>query len=116
MSIYEKIRLLAKEKKISIAELERTLNFGNSTIRKWEHQSPSVDRLQKVADYFNVSISTLINENNIHYSKEQEWIEELSQFILLKTHGLAEETQAYLIEDFKDYLEFKSDKVRSEEK
>lgn len=110
MNIYEKIKFLSKQRGVTIAELERTLHFGNSTIRKWEKQSPSVDRLHKVSNYFNVSISMLLNEQEDNYASE------LSHFILLQTSDLKEELQAYLIQDFKDYLEFKTDKVKKEQK
>ena len=36
--------------------LEKTLGFGNGTIKKWGESSPSVDKLKKVADYFGVSV------------------------------------------------------------
>lgn len=45
---------------MTVAALERELSFGNGLIRKWDKQSPSVDKLCKVADYFNVSIDFLL--------------------------------------------------------
>lgn len=54
--ILKKILEMAEKNKISISCLEKTLGFGNGTIKKWEESSPSVDRLKKVADYFGVSI------------------------------------------------------------
>lgn len=60
MGLVEKIRMLCNEKKITIAELERKLNFASSSIRKWDTQSPSSERLQKVADYFDVSTDYLL--------------------------------------------------------
>ncbi len=54
--IFEKISKLASEKGILISSLEKTLGFGNGTIKKWGESSPSVNKLKKVADYFGVSI------------------------------------------------------------
>ena len=54
--IFEKISKLASEKGILNSSLEKTLGFGNGTIKKWGESSPSVDKLKKVADYFGVSI------------------------------------------------------------
>lgn len=54
--ILKKIVELAEKNNISIGYLERSLGFGNATIKKWEESSPSVDKLKKVADYFGVSI------------------------------------------------------------
>lgn len=40
--IYEKIKRLAAEEGISIASLEKKLNIGNGTIRKWNEASPTL--------------------------------------------------------------------------
>ena len=54
--ILEKILKLAEKNSISVSCLEKTLGFGNGTIKKWGESSPSVNKLKKVADYFGVSI------------------------------------------------------------
>ncbi|EAD4381151.1 helix-turn-helix transcriptional regulator [Listeria monocytogenes] len=60
MSIVKRIRILASDKKITIAELERKLNLANSSIRKWDERTPGIDKVQKVADYFHVPIDYLV--------------------------------------------------------
>ena len=55
---------------ISVAELERTLGFGNGSISKWNKQSPSVDKLNKVADYFDVSVDYLLGRTNTRSKKD----------------------------------------------
>lgn len=47
MALRDNIKDLAAQKKISVAELERTLGFGNGSISKWNKQSPSADKLKK---------------------------------------------------------------------
>ena len=47
----EKIQTLAKERGISMKELERACELGNGAIAKWENSSPRVDNIKKVADY-----------------------------------------------------------------
>lgn len=59
MGLYEKIKLLAKERKISIRKLEEDLGYGNGTIRRWETTSPGFDKVEKVADYFGVTTDYL---------------------------------------------------------
>lgn len=54
------IKGLCDSKGISIAELERNLGLGNSTIRKWDTNKPNVEKLQKVADYFHVTTDYLL--------------------------------------------------------
>lgn len=60
MNTYEIIKELAKEKKISIRQLEIDLGFSNGYFSKWKKVSPNSEGLQKVADYFNVSVDYLL--------------------------------------------------------
>ena len=52
----KKILKLAEKNNISISCLEKTLGFGNGTIKKWDKSSPRMDNLIKVAKYFGVTI------------------------------------------------------------
>lgn len=58
--ILEIIKKLCVDRNISIYKLEKVLGFGNGTISAWKRSSPSVDKLKAVANFFDVSIETLI--------------------------------------------------------
>lgn len=60
--IYENIVRLCKERNVSVARLEKECGFGNATIRGWAVSSPSINRAQRVAEFFNISIDELIGE------------------------------------------------------
>lgn len=60
--IYQNIAALCKEKNISIARLERETGIGNGTIGRWGKTSPSVDNVKKVADFFGVTVDSLIEQ------------------------------------------------------
>lgn len=62
-SIKETVQQLAQKHGYSIASLERKLGFSNGSISKWDKQSPSADRLQQVADYFDVSVDYLLGRD-----------------------------------------------------
>lgn len=64
MNPYEKIRELAKERKISVRELEKRLGYSNGYFSKWKTVSPNSDGLAKVADYFNVSVDYLLGRTD----------------------------------------------------
>lgn len=66
--ILKNIIKLCKERGVSISKLEKTLGFGNATIRGWENSSPSVDKIKKVADFFGVSIESLIQEEKTEWA------------------------------------------------
>lgn len=58
--IFENIMRLCAEKKISIAKLEREAGIGNGTVARWGESSPRVDSLQKVANYFGITVDELL--------------------------------------------------------
>lgn len=62
--LLDRIKKLTNERKMTIAELERKLDFGQGSISKWQKQSPSSERLQKVADYFDVSTDYLLGRTD----------------------------------------------------
>lgn len=67
MNLRDRIKELANQRKVSIAELERALGFGNGSISKWNKQSPSTEKLKQVADYFQVSLDYLVGRSDDKY-------------------------------------------------
>lgn len=65
MGIVDRIKQLAYEKGLTIAELERILGFSNNIISKWDTSVPRSDKLAKLADYFNVSTDYLLGRSNL---------------------------------------------------
>ena len=60
MTVFERIENLRKSTGISQGKLEKELGFSNGSISKWKHSTPKYDRLQKIADYFGVTIDYLM--------------------------------------------------------
>ena len=58
--IFDNIRALCAERGVSVCRLEREAGIGNGVIRKWNKQSPRVDKLLPVADYFGVTLDELV--------------------------------------------------------
>lgn len=58
--IYENIQSLCRQKGISIARLERETGLGNGTVCRWKWADPTVTRLKQVADYFGVTLESLM--------------------------------------------------------
>ena len=68
MNLLERIKKLAKQKDISIYQLEEEIDIGRNTIYQWNKRTPSADKLQKVADYFNVSTDYLLGRTDNPYA------------------------------------------------
>jgi|GEM_PF-1910683 len=60
MTLLERIKELCIEKGINPSKLEIELGFGRATLYKWEKSSPTADKIEKVANYFNVSVDYLL--------------------------------------------------------
>lgn len=65
--IYENIRALCEGRGTTIAELEKVLGFGCSTIVRWKEADPGARKLKRVADYFEVSVDNLIDAEDCAY-------------------------------------------------
>ncbi len=60
MGLYENVKDAAKAKGYSINRLEQELGFARSYISKFKTITPSVDKIQKIADFLQVSSSYLM--------------------------------------------------------
>lgn len=95
----ERVRELANKRRITIAELERTLKIANGTIGKWDKQNPSIEPLTKIADYFGVSTDYLLG-------REQKEDDDDPNLSLLAAHidDDATEEDIQEIMNFIDYI------------
>ena len=61
----ERLRQLRKEKGLSQKELAEALNVANTTVSIWERglRKPETDTLEKVRNFFGVSLAYLLGEN-----------------------------------------------------
>lgn len=71
MTTFERIENLRKAKGISQGKLEKELGFSNGSISKWRNSMPTSERLQKVADYFNVTTVYLLTGQDDPTQKER---------------------------------------------
>ena len=57
--LYQKIKVIAKAKGVSIAELERVCKISQGSICKWGEVKPSFDKVVLVVDYLGISLDDL---------------------------------------------------------
>lgn len=58
------IRALCAERHISISALEIEVQLGKNTVYRWGALFPSVDKVQRVADYFGVTVDELLKDDS----------------------------------------------------
>ena len=61
-----KIRFLCQQQGITVAELERRIGLSNGQITKWRRQVPGINKVQLVADYFDVSVDYLLGREKMN--------------------------------------------------
>lgn len=64
LEMLSNIRTLCKEQGIAVAELERRCGLKPRTIYRWDVHAPSVDKAQRVADYFGITVDKLLKEED----------------------------------------------------
>lgn len=70
---FEKVRELARKKGLSLNQVEEKLGYSKNTLYSLKRQKVSSERLQEIADYFNVSTDYLLGrtDNPAIADKEQ---------------------------------------------
>lgn len=81
----DKIKQLCESRGITIKELERSLGFSNKALYRWDINSPSIDRVVAVADYFGISVDELIGHKPPETSTTEQNIRTI--FALLNQAG-----------------------------
>lgn len=64
MTTFDRLKKLCEEQKISVVELEEKLGFGRNSLYGWKKKIPNGANLEKVADYFNVSVDYLLGRTD----------------------------------------------------
>ncbi|PAF13662.1 transcriptional regulator [Shouchella clausii] len=124
MTVFERVKELCKERGITIVQLEEKVGFGKNSIYSWKKNKPSTEKLEKVADYFDVSTDYLLGRTNkkryydLTEKDERDIQKELQKMIEGLSEGgyaafdgkdideLDEETKQYLIESLESTLRF----------
>ncbi|WP_102706981.1 helix-turn-helix domain-containing protein [Terribacillus saccharophilus] len=65
MTPFDRVKELCNQHGINIVQLEEKVGFGRNSIYSWKKNKPSSDKLEKVADYFNVSTDYLLGRTNV---------------------------------------------------
>lgn len=60
--IYKNVSDLAKQKKLTIMEVEKRAGLSNATIGKWQKSVPKISSVEAVARVLKVSVDRLLRE------------------------------------------------------
>lgn len=117
MSLTNRIKRLADQKKITIAEVERNTGISNGQIRRWDNSSPKIENIQKVADFFDVSTDYLIGRTENPRMDDFDSQNLSSQIMFrMNTDGLTENEVHELKNEVDRFLRFRKSEIESERK
>lgn len=70
MLIYERIKMLCKEKGVTVTGTEKELGFARGSLCKIDKNKPSAERLQKLADFFDVQLEWLTGDSDFRTKQD----------------------------------------------
>lgn len=75
MITYQDIKRLCKEKGVTVTGAEKALGFAKGSLCKIETSKPSMERVKRISDYFNIPIIDFYDkepkERNKYYINEE---------------------------------------------
>lgn len=74
--LFERVKELSKKRDKNLKEVAIELGFSENAFYKWKTQSPKAETLQKVADYFDVSVDYLLGRTDDPHFVPSEFEEE----------------------------------------
>ncbi|MFS0967930.1 helix-turn-helix domain-containing protein [Enterococcus thailandicus] len=82
MTLFDRIKKLAKQRDKNVKQVAIDLGFSENLFYKWKSSEPKAKDLEKVADYFNVSVDFLLGRNTTTDKKYIDLSEEDTVFSL----------------------------------
>lgn len=69
MTLFDRVKKIAKDRGLSLLQLNESAGLGKNAIYKWKKQKPSMENLQKVAKALHVSVDDLLDTETQHEQK-----------------------------------------------
>lgn len=117
-TIVDRIKQLAMDHAMTINELERKIDVGQGTISRWNQRTPGIDKVEKVAKYFYVSVDYLLGLESYQDMKykqaHKDFEDDFKSYYRMNIDDLTEEEQQIVIDQiaFAEKLAIKQVKSR----
>ncbi len=72
MELLERVKILAAEKGVSLAKMERECGFSKNSVMKWDKSIPSGEKLLRAARYFGISTDYLLGNSKCRVTAGEE--------------------------------------------
>ena len=83
--VAENLIALRKSKNLTQIELAEQLSYSDNMVSRWERAevTPSLETLQKISELYNVSLESLLKQNIITTTKQNQRIENIRKFSIV---------------------------------
>lgn len=118
MTVFDRIKKLADGQGISVSKVATDLGFSENLLYQWKKASPKSDRLEKVADYFDVSVDYLLGRtddpqfNPKSIEDEDDYEQELIMMFRKGEKEVAPEKRDLYRKQTKDLMSFISETMK----
>lgn len=113
MTTFDIVKELCKKRGITLAGLEEKLEFSRNSLYSWKKSKPSTEKLEAVANYFNVSTDYLLGRTDNPSIEKDGSEEEFTTFFRIDTKDIPEEDREKLEEELKEYFEFMKSRLKN---
>lgn len=105
MTLFERLKLLAKKQGQSINDVEENMGYSKNTLYRLRTTNPSAKKLQELADYFGVSTDYLLGRTD-NPSLDRNKQDEVAALFRINTANMDPDTVEEIEEELKNYSEF----------
>lgn len=109
MTPFDRVKKLADKQKITIVELEEKVGFSRNSLYSWKKNNPSSEKLEKVADFFGVSIDYLLGRETPATNEPDD---DLTAFFRISTEGMSDDEVDTLKEELEDFMLIRAERLK----
>ncbi|WP_421000543.1 helix-turn-helix domain-containing protein [Carnobacterium maltaromaticum] len=113
MTPFDRVKKLADKRKISIVELEEKVGFSKNSLYSWKKNNPSTEKLEAVADFFNVTTDYLLGRDTQDVTNPDD---DLTAFFRINTEGMSEDEIDTLKEELEDFMIIRAERLKRRKK
>ena len=105
MTVLDRIKKLAKKRDKSLKEVAFDIELSENSLYRFDKSIPNGQTLQKLADYFHVSVDYLLGRDDSDILPEKDWLEMLESQESYSGNPLSKTDKAILKSVVTAYLE-----------
>ncbi|MCI5684533.1 MAG: helix-turn-helix domain-containing protein [Enterococcus gallinarum] len=106
MSVFERIKKLANDQGKGVSKVALDLGFSENLFYRWKSSEPKARDLEKVADYFDVSVDFLLGRTD-----DPKPIKDTEGYFRIDKDGLEGKELSEYIDDVEAYAELRRKKL-----